>query len=237
MDNENRPNTLMNSVPTSQPVSDYAGDFLASLNSQPANQNHKKSLPKWFVIAVIVFVVVCVVGAVVMLSLTLSRSEPLSAEEQAEKEFYENVYDENALSETLSGDFAAAVAKNELSNYRSDDGTTIYADMTPQGLCSAIKISCASLWNPIENTRLEKVAAINSNGLDYYLDNDNIVVMNAAYEFSDTVSALVIYARKMNFYEAFDANDVTAGAIYLTRRDIFDNVVGVPSFYVLKGVN
>jgi len=238
--------------PSPRPADDFTANFYASLNKPSSENKAKKRTPNWFVPILVVpfFIIVCLL--IILIVIIESDYGPsggafgdngaLDGSDVIEKdvideEFYENAFDETGDAETLNDDFAQAASQNEYANYVSElTEPTMYATISSQNICNALNIDCASLLYPVADSKFEKVTALNANSLDYYLDKNNIVIMLANYEVSDNTSPLIIYARADSFYLAFYA-DNTFETLYLTRSQVFNGIIGIPEFYIMKGVN
>lgn len=188
------------------------------------------------------WVIWVVIGGLAIILLVLSivlvtRSDDgaMSAvDEQANKELYENGFDEAALPESLSAEFAREVAKGEHAEYQTKESETVYARLTPESLCGALNLERETLGSPRMNASLEKTTALNANAIDYYLDKESIVVMAGVREETFVPEVLVVYGRQGAFYLAFGPERFS-GTMYLKRAEVFEGVVDVPDFYVMKG--
>lgn len=140
------------------------------------------------------------------------------------------LYDASILPETLTSQMAAAVANNEYKDYETTISTTAYLQYSTGQICLMIGAPCRSLGSPADRSNLKKVPALNSNALDYYLDQDNIVIMQTG---ETPLTMLIIYARNNSLYSVFNPADPEY-LLYSTRMDIFNSLVEVPTFYTFK---
>lgn len=214
--------------------SNYADSFRASLRAQPVSpyvQNNvtNNNRRKWIIIGIIIFAVLTI------LVIVLSTVLPALHEARTEAEFVENSYNELDEVETLSGEYSAEAAKNEHAEYYTEITKTAYVELSPKNVCDALNIDKNSLANPCSSALFVKTSAMNSNALDYYLDQGNVVVMQADYD-GVGEKTLLIYGRTDFLYGAFDIRKVPNEISYMVRSEIFNNIIGVPKFYVLKGI-
>ncbi len=239
-----------------QGLGDFERNFLASLNTSPANIATPKSSSKGLIALVIILPLIIISVIIAIIAVGFSGSPGVVEEgynpkeitdndnvasketldEISDEEFYEYAYDETGDSESLNDAFASAAFQNEHAAYQTELIETTYARTTPADLCIALKTDCLSVSNIETNPRFEKVSAMNSNALDYYLDSDYIVVLFANYSSSADSVPLFIYARTDSFYLVFNEYDFS-GNSYLTRSQIFNGIIGVPDFYIMKGTN
>ena len=211
--------------------SDYANSFRSSLRNQPSPyaQKPKSNKPKWLIPAIVGVVIL------VILVIVLATVMPGVKEQQEQADFMEQSYNIADDEETITGDYKEAVAKNPHASYGFTEPNTPYVDLQPNAVCEALGISCSSLKNPAKDAKFVKTGAMNSYALDYYLDSGNIVVMKAHYDaFGDMT--LVIYGRKEFFYAFFEPEKSYTEYEYTTRSVLFNDIVGVPEFYILKGI-
>lgn len=212
----------------------YSDTFRASLRTRPTpyEQTPPKSNKKIFILAGGGLAIAAVIAIA-------SIAIPKVSEAKADADFMENSSNDLDAEEVLNDDFKAAVAKNEHASYSFTESVTPYAELTPKSVCEALNIDCEALKNPANYSKLVKTDAMNSNALDYFLDSGNIVVMVAKYK-QDKTNTMVIYGRYDFFYQAFELgkqNDRQYSKTgSTTRSGLFNDVVGVPDFYIVKGV-
>jgi hypothetical protein len=217
--------------------SDYANSFRASLRNQQMQQYQQyvqapKPKPKWLLPAIIGLAVVILIVAVVII---LSASGAID-DDTTSQEFLDNVYNDLDGAEELNEKFKSAVAKNEHNNYMTSTPETEYVTLTPDAVVGALGLGRSDLAKPATSSMLVKTTAMNSNAMDYYLDQGNIIVMIAKHEGETSTKTLVIYARSDFFYVAFEVAG-TFQKTQFTRSDIFNNIEGVPDFYIMKGLD
>ena len=90
--------------------------------------------------------------------------------------------------------------------------------------------------NPAYSKSVTKADVMDSNALDYYLDNGEVVIMTVKYKEAEEAETIVIYARSASHYLTFNKPDLSQ-EYRSTRKELFDNVEGVPTFYFLKKGN
>lgn len=158
--------------------------------------------------------------------------DPLDPEEEG---------DASEEAETLNALLAEAVKNNPHAAYITKLSDTKYRSMIPDELLSALSLTRAELSKPSSSSRFTKVSAMNSNVLNYYLDQGAVVVIVAKGEglFSKNGSALVVYAADyaMPIYSVFRPSAENTDADYVSRTAIFNDIVGLADFYVFLGGN
>lgn len=188
----------------------------------------------WLILVIIAAVVlIMVVVLVIMLPAKSSETKDDYQEISAEdRESIEEIYDEFANAEVLNSEYEEAVQDTEHADYETERDSTRYSAFTASDVCSTFYRYCSSKFENIEDDK--KVSALNSKALDYYLDNGYVVLMFAQFENSDKTYGTVIYSRSgSGLYGVFDTEE-TKMSLVMSRAQIFNDVVGVPTFYVLE---
>jgi len=143
--------------------------------------------------------------------------------------------------ETLNALLAEAVKNNPHAAYETKLSDTKYRSITPNELLFTLNLTRAELSKPSSSSRFTKVTAMNSNALNYYLDQGAIVVIVAKGEslFSKNGSSLVVYAADYAFpvYAVFRPSSGSSEAGYVSRSAIFNDIIGLADFYVFLGGN
>lgn len=212
------------------PSQEFMQSFQQSVKSQTlpdppqSGADSAKSRPRWLLPAIAAGAAILIIILVLILTLKPKNSST-------------DFYDENALSEVLNPDFAAAIKENPYASYETETVSTRFLNYPPAELANSLNLSFESLQDPATDPNLEPVGALNSNALNYYLDSENIVVVSATYDAADDSPVVfVIYAGSFassNTYSVFypDAPDLV---FTMNRTELFNNLSGVPEFYVLK---
>lgn len=190
---------------------------------------------KWVIWAVIGGLAIVLLVLLIVL-VTRGNDETMSAaDEQANQELYENGFDEAALPESLNAELARAVARGAYAEYSAEQSETAYVGLMPRSLCGALNLDYGTLNSPATSASLERTTALNANAIDHYLDESGIVEMVSEREDAYVPEMLVVYGRQGAFYLAFDPAEL-AEPMYLTRAELFEGVIGVPEFYIMKGM-
>jgi len=233
------------SKPDNRPVSPYI--YLTTDSPVP----QKKPFLKWPLVIMAVFIVVLIV-AITAVSTIPSNSHDEEAAKGADMEAffadqdvtdgysYEAASDEEDNLNTL---YASVAFESPYASYKTTLDHTSLLEYGPTEVCALLSISCSDLAFPEELSSFEKVTALNTNALDYYLDNGHIVIISAYGDFPYTSSGgtVVVYAANYAQGQAFTAFiPPSAGNVsYLIelRRDaLINGIVGVPNCYVSKEV-
>ena len=210
---------------------DYAQVFLNSVHQQPTKPSHTPFLKKWLglIIGVTAIIVVLIAAAIILPILSKDEAEP--------EDLVKEEGDITAIAETLNPEYRKAIASSPHTDYEADRSyDTGFSGFTVQQVCKHIQVNCNKLATPEKIYGFRKIRPINSNSLDYYLDQNYLVVMKAVYKDSDpsTPYPFVIYARTGGLYYVFDPN--SEYQIYMTKAELFSDIIGVPDFY-LYGVD
>ena len=201
-------------------------NILTPYNQVPMAKPKKSK--RWILPVVMILIMAIVIAVVLVITMNMKKAED---ERIAEEEFIEHAYDQTADPETLNEEFAQAVKGGEFSGYETEVERTQFYSYSPISLCEELELDCPDeLRKPSAD---DKIDPINSNALDYYLDSGYIVIMMARYEEGGSLGTSVIYARELNYYLSFNTLNFK-DMFYATRSQLFDDVVGVPTFYANK---
>ena len=215
--------------------SSFENDFMSRLHGQSAPvappPAQKKGFPKWVIFAVIGAVVV-IIALAIFVAIVSNNSG--SGDDQISQEFYDNAYDETGDQEELNDAFKSAAAKNEHASYMTELPGTEYCELTPTVVAGALNFSFQDANTPADSTKFKKIGTLNSNALDYYLDQGNIVSMVAIRDGFE--ATYLIYGRSASFYVLFNPA-LSDEVMYLSRKEVFDDVTGVPNFYILEALD
>ena len=217
--------------------SDYADSFRASLRNQQIQQYNQmmpaqapKAKPR-----ILLFVMIGLAAVIFVIAIVIIEVASSGASEITSQEFVDNSYNELDDPEELNEQLKAAVAKNAHAEYMTEKSETAYEKLTPDALCGALGLDRGELARPSSSSTFVKTTAMNSNAIDYYLDAGNVIIMLAKHKNDSNVSPLVIYARSGFLYYGFRPSSSYL-AEKMSRSDIFFEVVGVPDFYIMKGI-
>ncbi len=224
--------------------SDYASQFMASLHSQPAQPvKQERKFPKAILIVVIAVVVIVVI--VVLLALILRGANDAElAKEFEEDDMYDDYSYQAATGEVdnLNQVYAAAAQKNPHAGYKTELEATKYVEATPAEVCNVLNLPCGDI-NNIENLEeFTEVGALNTNALEYYLDNGHMVVFSAygEYPYSTTDGGVVaIYAADYSFGHSFrgfmlENNDTVSSILEFRRSELINGIIGLPRCFISK---
>ena len=162
----------------------------------------------------------------------------LAVQEQAQNANNPQIIDAGAQ-EVLNAELAEEVRKSPYLNYAPLETVLGYPSASPEQVCQDFGLACADFANPENIPAAKKVDPINSNGLNYYLEQGKIVVISATggTPFSATGKAIVVYAgypENAN-YRVFDPSEQVLNAYYiLSRAELYNHITGVPNFYILE---
>lgn len=185
-------------------------------------QNNKPRIPRWIFFAIFIFIIVIV--AIIL----LWPKDPTIKEEQ---EIDAATYDITDLDETLSDTLSASVENSPHKDYQTELEETKHFGLTPNELCAKLSVSCLEFKNFKNFKNLSKISPINSNALNYYLDNNYIVII------SSSTSLQIIYGAlySISSYSVFDLSSSDLdGYNYASRIDIFNHLTGSEEFYTIK---
>jgi hypothetical protein len=197
----------------------------------------------WLIGVIVGVLVISAIIVVAFMTKTPTRTEVVEEEEEPlqpiakdDVETLDEIYDNVGDDESLNDEYAEAVKGTDYANYEADfDIATKFADYSASDICLLYSKYCSDKFKVLDDGK--KVAALNSKSLDYYLDNDYIVAMVAKYKIGEEIVGpytTIIYGRgRSGVYDTFDA-DNTKQSVYLSRAQLFDDVEGVPAFYVVK---
>lgn len=237
---QNQNPTVNNSPDASNgaPSSEFVDDFMNQLNSpsKPSAPAQKPALEnkKLFILAgVAVFVIIILIVLNLVLGNRQGGNE--STEETNETQFY----DITESSETLNSSLEQSVAKNPHMDYQTTLSYTPYLQDTPSQLCQRFSISCSSLAYPESVDQAVRALAMNSNALNYHLDNGQIVIISAKGQevFSPEGTVLVVYAANYDFpiYQVFNPQTGNLSEpTYLSRSELFSDIDDVADFYTIS---
>ena len=207
----------------------YAAEFKRSVEESLAPPPPKEP-KKWLKPAIVVAGIVIAIITLIIITVILvdKFNNPIVTEQG----------DITTAKESLNTEYLNAVNSTPHRDYESNHKDTAYSNFTVGKLCSYFNVQCLSFTEPEKLTFLESIETLNSNSLDYYLDNGKIVVMLATY--SDSVPSepypYIIYARAGGLYYVSDPK--SEYLVYMTKSEIFDEITGVPQFYAtIKGAN
>ena len=215
----------------------FEQEFMASLHQPasptPSPQAAPKKRPKWIFLALASPIIIAIIAIAVVLLMKPTADTPADNSE----DFADNVYDQNTLDEQLNDEFRKAASSGAYANYQTDTEATTFNGQKPLKVCQDINISCVLLAEPNNIEKAERVETLNANALNYYLDANYIVIMSflAKEEQADTPTIYVIYAadHEMGQYSVFIPAQWKSMA-YMNRTDLFENIQGVPDFYIIK---
>ena len=187
----------------------------------------------FMILAIVLVVLSLVTPAQSEIAEDKETQEPLPDDEVAS---LQEIYDDFGIDEKLNSEYAEAVKDTEYSDYETDlEVATKYADNSAKDVCSDYSDYCLDGFKTLGDDK--KVSALNSKSLDYYLDNGHIVVMVADYEVADDIVGpytTIIYGRgRSGLYSTFDTGS-TELSVYMSKAQLFNDVVGVPTFYAVK---
>lgn len=189
----------------------------------------------WLMPVIIVVVLLLILAVVLVIMLPAKSSETKDDYQEVsieDRESIEEIYDEFADTEVLNSEYEEAVQDTEHADYETERDSTRYSAFTASDVCSTFYRYCSNKFENIEDDK--KVSALNSKALDYYLDNGYVVLMFAEFENSDKTYGTVIYSRSgSGLYGVFDTEEAKMSLV-MSRAQIFNDVVGVPTFYVLE---
>lgn len=210
---------------------DYAQVFLNSVHQQPTKPSHTPFLKKWLgpIIGVVVVIAILIAAAIILPALSKGEDEP--------EDLVKEEGDITAIDEKLNTEYQKAIASSPHTDYEADRSyNTGFSGFTVEQVCRYVQVSCDKLAKPEKIYGFRKIRPINSNSLDYYLDNNYLVVMKAVYKESNSNTSFpfVIYARTGGLYYVFDPS--SEFQIYMTKEELFNDIIGVPEFY-LYGVD
>ena len=219
----------------------FEQQFRASLHQQPAPQAPQpaptggKSNKALFVFIAIVVVAV-IIPIAVLLVFKAGSNTPEEDNDPEKIAHQDNVYDQNTLDGNLNESFKAAAEKGAHASYTSITTTTRYASYLPKDLCEYMGLKAAD-FNDLTNLKYAaKVETLNSNALNYYLDLDRVIIMSflTKDQIDETPTVYVIYAAnlEMDVYYVFSP-DSSDTRLSLNQSDLFDDVKGIPDFYII----
>lgn len=218
----------------------FEQQFRASLHQQPTPQqqpyqpapsgNGKSKKPLFIFLAIVIVAVIIPITLLIVL-----KAAPASNEDAETKEHQENVYDQNTIAGNLNDSFKAAAEKGAHAAYKSVTIRTRYSDYQPAGICEYMGVKGDIFKTPTKLKYTAKVETLNANALNYYLDLDRIVTMSflTKDQTNNTPTTYVIYAAdyEMGFYYVFSPDQPTV-RISMNQSDLFDDVKGIPDFYI-----
>ena len=207
---------------------DFEKEFAQSVRE--AAKPEQKQPKKWLKPAVLTSI-----AAIVVVVSIFAITKLVRPKENVERP---QLGDITAVKETVNSEFAAAIKGTPHETYVAERKDTTYSNYAPSSLCNKLGAPCKNFAHPAESPNFRKVETLNSNSIDYYLDNSHVIIMLAAYELNDTPDPYpyVIYARRGGLYYVFDP--ISEFNVQLTKSEILDGVIGVPEFYISKeGVN
>lgn len=220
-----------------RPSSSYASEFVQSLSPAPS-QTTKSKPPRWFIPVVAASAVVIIVLTIVLVNVLSGSSNDLS-EDDSSTYFYELNYEVyTGMEEILNSEYAAAVAGNDHIDYESALEYTRLLGYSPYDICAMLGFSsCEELEHPERLANFTKVGALNTNALDYYIDNGHIVIVSAtgSYPYFETGEVLVVYAINYSpgqLFSVFVPSSAKPSFFELTRTYLISSITGVPVFYV-----
>ena len=180
-------------------------------------------LPRWFPLVAIVLGIL-IVSAVIVLLITSPKQEQLSDED---REFLENSRDITEFDETLSDQLMAATQKDAYKDYQTELNYTKFATLTAEEFCNTINISCSNILSK----NLTKITTLSPNILNYYLDNDYIVIISSGS--SSTIIFGAVHSTPV--YLTFSPSDKDFDEYnYVSKVDLFNPLTGSETFSVFK---
>ncbi len=230
-------------------------------NDQPASQyifippdpssSASKGFSKWILPAIGSLMIILIVVLMVVLITPPNSDDDVELNEQdlinvALEEDAADLYAfESALGEkdNLNHDYAIAVASNPYASYETTLDSTLLLEHTPSEICMLLSVYCHELAHPEQLSSFTKVAALNTNALDYYLDTGHIVIFSASGNdpYTTEGNVLVIYAANYaqgHVFTAFtpSAYDMVSPLVELRRDSVINGITGVPDCYISKEV-
>ncbi|MBR3320150.1 hypothetical protein IKG20_02495 [Candidatus Saccharibacteria bacterium] len=185
------------------------------------NDNPRTKLPLRFIIPLIIFGILII--SVVVIFILSPKDQP----SEEETEFDTNVYDVTDLDETMSDSFANATKSNPYNEYETTISETKFSDLTAQEFCTSQNLSCSNILSQ----SLTKIPAINSNALNYYLDNNFAVVIVSSD--STTIIYGAIYTTPV--YLTFSTTQTDYDDYgYKSKVEIFNQLTGSEAFYTFS---
>ncbi len=203
--------------------SDFDSEFRQQVQlaqeSQP-NTTNKRFLPR-IIITGAIFLVIAIA---VIIIINLQSSSNIGA-----------IGDITETKESLNDEYQQAISNTPHAEYQTGHKDTAFSSFTVKQICSYLKVSaCWKLATPNELSAFKSIETLNSNALDYYLDNGQIVAMTAVYTDSESINPYpyIIYARTGGLYYVFDPN--SEYMVNMTMEELFNDIVGVPQFYATE---
>ena len=182
----------------------------------------RPKLPRWILIVSIAVIVMIIVSVVILL---------LSPKGNKTQEEIDNLsYDITELEETLTEKLSTAAQNNPHKDYQTKLMATTFADLTANSFCLASNFSCPDILSK----KTTKIPAVNSNALNYYLDQDLVVVIVSES------STLVVYGALYDIpaYLTFTTDQTDFDEYgYISRSDLFSRLTGSESFYTYNAAD
>jgi hypothetical protein len=197
--------------------------------AQQLAQPAKKPKKTKFIIGAIALVIIIV--AVVLIILLPKSTSPRELELDPAL-YVDDLGDITIERETLNAEYQKAVKGTPHSDYETDRRDTAFSNFTTEQLCKYLGGDCNRLRKPEELSHIfEKVPALNSYSLDWYLDQGSVIVMKAVYEASGSSLQYpyIIFARTGGLYYVADPD--SSYQAYFTMVELFNEIKGVPEFY------
>ncbi len=231
------------------------GDYYGSAQKKPM----KKLLLIGGAIAVVVIIIVVVV-------VTTSNNVP---GDEAEDDIIADLVDPNEVDESLNDRLKELAKDSPYKNYESSFDATKYSDISEDflptnledGVDDEILVYSAAFsilsekyvsavtfqeQTPEEKAvdlgiKIEKVKALSSNILNYYLDDNSVVIIKAKGDepFSEKGKLVLVYAGRpaLGVYEYYASDQKCAGCsvpFVINKLDLFSAMKGDEEFYVLS---
>lgn len=140
----------------------------------------RPKLPRWITFTLITVVVLIIISAIILL---LSPKN-----DKTQEEIDKLSYDVTELEESLTESLSSAIKNNPYKDYQTKLSSTTFVDLTANQFCLTSNFSCPDIMSK----KTTKISAINSNALNYYLDQNLAVII-----VSDT-STTVVYGALYN---------------------------------------
>jgi len=193
----------------------------------------EKRTPTMFL--VFMFSILVIIGTVVAM-VFLAGEQP----DNKEAENFDDLYavEDASMSEKLNENLAEEVRKSPYVNYSSSNLIIGDTESSPQQICDRLGVTCSAFVNPENIPSIEKISPINSNGLNYYLEQGKIIVIKAIGEapYSAEGKVIVVYAGYVQdaVYAAFDpsAQDFSINWL-VSRTELFSSITGAVQFYAI----
>ena len=156
--------------------------------------------------------------------LLLSPKDPRTEEEKLADELSFDVTEET---ETIPDSISSTINNNPHKDYQTDLTETKYFGLTAQEFCSSLHTSCTNIMSQ----KLTKITVINSNILNYYLDQGLAIIISSPAK--TTVIYGALYSIPSYIVFTIDQTDFDSYT-YASRVDLFNNLTGSETFYTIN---